>query len=42
MKLLGINSVYFHITDQLLLTYSALIRHWRKNGSTMGQCINYL
>jgi hypothetical protein len=30
MKLLGIISVDFDITDQLLIRFSAFIRYWRK------------
>jgi hypothetical protein len=37
MKLLGIISVGFNITDQLLIRFSAFVRFWRKNGSTMHQ-----
>jgi hypothetical protein len=33
MKLLGIASVGFDITDQLLIRFSAFIRYWRKNRS---------
>jgi hypothetical protein len=32
MKLLGIISVGFNITDQLLIRSLAFIRYWRKNG----------
>jgi hypothetical protein len=35
MKLLGITSVGVDVTDQLLIRFSAFIRYWRKNGSTM-------
>jgi len=42
MKLLGIVSVDFVITDQQLIRYSGFIRYWRKNGNTMGQYISYL
>jgi hypothetical protein len=42
MKLLGIISVGFDVTDQLLSRYFALIRYWGgKNGSTMRLCISY-
>jgi hypothetical protein len=41
MKLLGIISVGFDVTDQLLIRFSALVRYWRKNGSTMRQYISY-
>jgi hypothetical protein len=39
MKLLGIISVDFGVTDQLLIRFSAFVRYWRKNGSTMRQYI---
>jgi hypothetical protein len=41
MKLFGIISVGFDVTDQLLIRIFAFIRYWRKNGSTMGQYISY-
>jgi hypothetical protein len=41
MKLLGIISVGFGITDQLLIRYFAFIRYWKKYESTMRQCISY-
>jgi hypothetical protein len=28
--------VDFSVIDQLLIRYSAFVRYWRKNGSTMG------
>jgi uncharacterized membrane protein len=34
MKLLGIISVAFDVTDHLLIRFFAIISHWRKNGST--------
>ena len=37
MKLLGIISVDFDVTGQLLIIYSAFIRYLRKNGNTMRQ-----
>jgi hypothetical protein len=40
MKSLGIIGVDFHITDELLI-FSAFVRYWRKNGSTMRQHIGY-
>jgi hypothetical protein len=40
MKLLGIIDVGFDITHQLLIKYCALVRYWRKCGSTMKQCIS--
>jgi hypothetical protein len=42
MKLLGIISVDFSVTDQLLIRYSAFICYWRKSGSIMEQYISYL
>jgi hypothetical protein len=39
-KLLGIISVDFEITDQLLITYSAFKKFFRNNGNTMGQYIS--
>jgi len=41
-KLSGIISVDFDATGQLLITYSAFVRHLRKNGNTMKQCISCL
>jgi len=32
----------FDIIDQLLIRYSAFIRYWRRNESTVGQYISYL
>jgi hypothetical protein len=29
------------VRDQLLTRFSAFLRYWRKNGSTMRQCISY-
>jgi hypothetical protein len=40
MKLLGIVSVDFDVTDQLMIRISAFVRYWRKNGSTMRQYIS--
>jgi len=40
-KLLGIISVDFDITDQLLTIYSAFIKFFRNNGNTMGQYISH-
>jgi hypothetical protein len=40
-KLVGIISVDFDITDQLLITYSSSIKFFRKNGNTMGQYISH-
>jgi hypothetical protein len=41
MKLLRIISVGFDVTDQLLIRFSALVRYWKKNGSTLKQYISY-
>ena len=35
MKLLGIISVDFHITDQLLIIYCTVTNYMRKSGNTM-------
>jgi hypothetical protein len=40
MKLLRIISVGFDVTDNLLSRFSAFVRYWRKNGSTMRQYIS--
>jgi hypothetical protein len=32
--------VDFDVTDQLLIRFSAFVRYWRKNGSTMRQYIS--
>jgi hypothetical protein len=40
-KLLGIISVDFDATGQLLIIYSAFIKYLRRNGNTMKQCISY-
>jgi hypothetical protein len=37
VKLLGIVILQFDVTAQLLIRFSALVRYWRKNGSTMRQ-----
>jgi hypothetical protein len=39
-KLLGIISVDFDATGQLLIIYSAFIKYLRKSGNTMKQCID--
>jgi hypothetical protein len=36
-EITGITSVGFDVTDQLLIRFSAFVRYWRKNGSTMRQ-----
>ena len=41
-KSLGIISVDFDATVQLLIIYSAFIKYLRKNGNKMRQCISYL
>jgi hypothetical protein len=41
-KLSGIISVDFDATGQLVITYSAFSKYFRKNGNTMMQCISYL
>jgi len=41
MKLLGIISVDLHTTGQLLIIYSAFVKHVRKNWKTMKHCISY-
>jgi hypothetical protein len=41
-KLLGIINVHLTATDQLLITHFAFAKHSRKNGHTIGQCMNYL
>jgi len=41
-KLLGIISVEFDATGQLLIIYSAFVKYLRKNGNKKKQCINYL
>jgi len=41
-KLLGIIRVDFDATGQLLIIYSAFIKHMRENGYKVKQCISYL
>jgi len=41
-KLLEIISVDFDATGQLLIIYSAFIKHLRKNENTMKQYFSYL
>jgi hypothetical protein len=41
MKLFGITHVGFDVTDQLLIRFSAFVRYWRRDGSTMRQYISY-
>jgi len=40
-RLLGIISVDFDATGELLIIYFAVIKYLRKNGNTVKQCINY-
>jgi hypothetical protein len=40
MRMLGIISVGFEVTNQIVITSSAFIRYWRKNGTTMRQYIS--
>jgi hypothetical protein len=40
-EIVRIISVCFDVTDQLLNRFSAFVRYWRKNGSTMRQSISY-
>ena len=42
MKLMGINSVDWDATGQLLIIYSAFIKYYRKNENETRQCLNYL
>jgi hypothetical protein len=41
MKLLGIISVGFYVTGQLLIRFSAFVRYWRKSGTTMRLFIGF-
>jgi hypothetical protein len=41
MRLLGIISVGFDVTDQLLIRSSAFVKYWRRNGSTIRQHVSY-
>ena len=41
-EIIGIMSVGFDITGQLLIMHYAFIKYLRKNGNTMKQCISYL
>jgi hypothetical protein len=41
MELLGIISVGFDITDQLIIRFSAFVRYYLENGNTMRQYISY-
>jgi len=41
-KLLGIISVNFDATGQLLIIYSIFVKYVRKNGNTMKQRISFL
>jgi hypothetical protein len=42
LKLLGIISVGFDVTDQQLIMYFAFVKYSRKNGNTIGLFISYL
>jgi len=39
---LGIISIDFDVTDQLLIIYSAFVKYLRKSRNKMKQCINYV
>jgi len=41
-KLLGIISVDFITTGQVLIIYFAFVKYLRKNGDTLKQCISYI
>jgi hypothetical protein len=44
MKLLGAISVVFGVTDQLLIRFSAFVRHWRKSENKIRQyfsCVKF-
>jgi hypothetical protein len=41
-EIIGIISVDFDVTGQLLIIYSAFVKYLRKNGNTMRQCLSYL
>jgi hypothetical protein len=40
-KTIGNHQCGFDVTDQLLIRFSTFIRYWRKNGSTVGQCMDF-
>jgi hypothetical protein len=40
-EIIGIIGADIDVTDQLLIRFSAFVRYWRKNGSTMRQYISY-
>jgi hypothetical protein len=40
-EIIGIINVGSIVVDQLLIRFSAFVRYWRKNGSTMRQYISY-
>ena len=40
-KILGIMSVNFNATSQLLILYSAFVKYSRRNGNNMKQCITF-
>ena len=39
-EVIGIISVRFDATGQLLIMYSAFLKYFRKNGNTVKQCIS--
>jgi hypothetical protein len=41
-EILGIISMDFDATSQLLIIHTAFVKYLRKNGNTMEQCISYL
>jgi len=41
-KLLGITSVDFDATGQLMIIHSTFVKYLRKNGNTMKQSISFL
>jgi hypothetical protein len=40
-EIIGFINVGSDVLDQLLIRFSAFVRYWRKNGSTMRQYISY-
>jgi hypothetical protein len=41
-EIIGVISVDFDVTGQILFIYSAFVKYLRKNGNTMRQCNSYL
>jgi len=41
-EIIGVNSVDFDATDQLLIIRFAFAKYLRQNGNTMKQCVSYL